>query len=37
MHHKYVVRDGEAVWAGSANWTIDSWTREENVLATIES
>ena len=37
MHHKYVVRDGEAVWAGSANWTIDSWTREENVLAIIES
>jgi phosphatidylserine/phosphatidylglycerophosphate/cardiolipin synthase-like enzyme len=21
MHHKYVVRDGEAVWTGSANWT----------------
>ena len=37
MHHKYVVRDGEAVWAGSANWTIDSWTRQENVLAIIES
>jgi phosphatidylserine/phosphatidylglycerophosphate/cardiolipin synthase-like enzyme len=37
MHHKYAVRDGEAVWAGSANWTIDSWTRQENVLAVIES
>jgi phosphatidylserine/phosphatidylglycerophosphate/cardiolipin synthase-like enzyme len=37
MHHKYVVRDSEAVWAGSANWTIDSWTRQENVLAVIES
>ena len=37
MHHKYAVRDGEAVWAGSANWTIDSWTRQENVLAIIES
>jgi phosphatidylserine/phosphatidylglycerophosphate/cardiolipin synthase-like enzyme len=37
MHHKYVVRDGEAVWAGSANWTIDSWSRQENVLAVIES
>jgi phosphatidylserine/phosphatidylglycerophosphate/cardiolipin synthase-like enzyme len=37
MHHKYVVRDAEAVWAGSANWTIDSWTRQENVLAIIES
>jgi phosphatidylserine/phosphatidylglycerophosphate/cardiolipin synthase-like enzyme len=37
MHHKYAVRDGEAVWAGSANWTIDSWTRQENVLAIVES
>jgi phosphatidylserine/phosphatidylglycerophosphate/cardiolipin synthase-like enzyme len=37
MHHKYVVRDGEAVWTGSANWTIHSWTRQENVLATVES
>jgi len=35
MHHKYVVRDGEAVLTGSANWTDDSWTREENVLATV--
>jgi phosphatidylserine/phosphatidylglycerophosphate/cardiolipin synthase-like enzyme len=37
MHHKYVVRDGAAVWTGSMNWTADSWTREENVVATIES
>jgi phosphatidylserine/phosphatidylglycerophosphate/cardiolipin synthase-like enzyme len=37
MHHKYVVRDGAAVWTGSANWTIDSWTREENVVIAIES
>ena len=37
MHHKYAVRDGEAVWAGSANWTIDSWSRQENVLAIVES
>jgi phosphatidylserine/phosphatidylglycerophosphate/cardiolipin synthase-like enzyme len=37
MHHKYVVRDSEAVWAGSANWTIDSWTRQEAVLAIVES
>jgi phosphatidylserine/phosphatidylglycerophosphate/cardiolipin synthase-like enzyme len=35
MHHKYVVRDGEAVWTGSTNWTLDSWTRQENVIATI--
>jgi phosphatidylserine/phosphatidylglycerophosphate/cardiolipin synthase-like enzyme len=37
MHHKYVVRDGAAVWTGSANWTIDSWTRQEAVLAIAES
>ncbi len=37
MHHKYAVRDGEAVWTGSANWTIDSWTRQENVLAVVQS
>jgi phosphatidylserine/phosphatidylglycerophosphate/cardiolipin synthase-like enzyme len=32
MHHKYVVRDGEAVWTGSSNWTTDSWTIQENLL-----
>ena len=37
MHHKYVVRDGEAVWTGSANWTSDSWTLQENVILTAES
>jgi phosphatidylserine/phosphatidylglycerophosphate/cardiolipin synthase-like enzyme len=37
MHHKYAVRDGEAVWTGSTNWTADSWTREENVVVTVES
>src|SRR3954451_9408909 len=35
MHHKYVVRDEEAVWTGSMNWTLDSWTRQENVIATV--
>src|SRR5918911_3642796 len=37
MHHKYVVRDRAAVWTGSANWTDDSWTREENVIVVVES
>ena len=37
MHHKYVVRDGAAVWTGSTNWTLDSWTREENVIVRIAS
>jgi len=33
MHHKYVIRDDQSVWTGSTNWTDDSWTREENVIA----
>jgi phosphatidylserine/phosphatidylglycerophosphate/cardiolipin synthase-like enzyme len=37
MHHKYVVRDEVAVWTGSMNWTLDSWTRQENVIATLEA
>jgi phosphatidylserine/phosphatidylglycerophosphate/cardiolipin synthase-like enzyme len=37
MHHKYVVRDGRTVWTGSTNWTDDSWTRQENVIAVVES
>ncbi|MGH2935854.1 MAG: phospholipase D-like domain-containing protein [Gaiellaceae bacterium] len=37
MHHKYVIRDQATVWTGSANWTGDSWTREENVILTIDS
>jgi phosphatidylserine/phosphatidylglycerophosphate/cardiolipin synthase-like enzyme len=37
MHHKYVVRDGASLWSGSTNWTADSWTREENVIVTLDS
>jgi len=37
MHHKYVVRDRAAVWTGTTNWTADSWTREENVVVTVDS
>jgi phosphatidylserine/phosphatidylglycerophosphate/cardiolipin synthase-like enzyme len=37
MHHKFVVRDGEAVWTGSTNWTDDSWSRQENVIVAVES
>ena len=37
MHHKYIVRDGEAVWTGSTNWTEDSWSREENVIVRVAS
>ena len=37
MHHKYVVRDLTSVWTGSTNWTDDSWSREENVIAVLDS
>src|SRR5262249_11686177 len=37
MHHKYLVRDAASVWTGSTNWTEDSWTREENVVVTLDS
>ena len=37
MHHKFVVRDRQAVWTGSTNWTDDSWARQENVILAVES
>ena len=37
MHHKFVVRDEQTVWTGSTNWTDDSWTRQENVIVTVDS
>jgi phosphatidylserine/phosphatidylglycerophosphate/cardiolipin synthase-like enzyme len=37
MHHKYVVRDHKSVWTGSTNWTDDSWSRQENVIVTVDS
>jgi phosphatidylserine/phosphatidylglycerophosphate/cardiolipin synthase-like enzyme len=37
MHHKFAVRDGEAVWTGSTNWTDDSFSRCENVIVTVAS
>jgi phosphatidylserine/phosphatidylglycerophosphate/cardiolipin synthase-like enzyme len=37
MHHKYVIRDRQGVWTGSMNWTTDSWSRQENVIAIVES
>ena len=37
MHHKFVVRDGDVVWTGSTNWTDDSWSRQENVIVTVDS
>jgi phosphatidylserine/phosphatidylglycerophosphate/cardiolipin synthase-like enzyme len=37
MHHKYVLRDSADVWTGSLNWTDDSWSRQENVVAIVHS
>jgi phosphatidylserine/phosphatidylglycerophosphate/cardiolipin synthase-like enzyme len=37
MHQKYIVRDGEAVWTGSMNWSNDSMSRMENTLVAMES
>ena len=37
MHHKYAVRDRSSVWTGSTNWTHDSWSREENLIVTVDS
>jgi len=37
MHHKYMVADGKSIWTGSANWSVYSWTRQENVLVNIDS
>lgn len=37
MHHKYVIRDSAAVWSGSMNWSIDSWTLQENIVVTVAS
>jgi len=37
MHHKYVIRDSRSVWTGSTNWSDDSFTRQENVVAVVDS
>ena len=37
MHHKYAIRDRESVWTGSLNWTQDSWSRQENAVAVVDS
>src|SRR3954470_4283703 len=37
MHHKFVIRDGSSVWTGSLNWTDDSFSRQEHVVAIVHS
>src|ERR1700746_2020616 len=37
MHSKFVLRDGQAVWTGSANMTDDAFTLMENNVVEIDS
>jgi phosphatidylserine/phosphatidylglycerophosphate/cardiolipin synthase-like enzyme len=37
MHDKYVIRDRQALWTGSANFTNDAWTFQENNVLVLES
>ncbi|PYJ30626.1 MAG: hypothetical protein DME90_02710 [Verrucomicrobia bacterium] len=37
MHSKFLVRDGQAVWTGSANMTDDAFTLMENNIVEIDS
>ena len=41
MHHKYIVLDADTpdarVWTGSANFTDENWTLQENNILTIRS
>jgi phosphatidylserine/phosphatidylglycerophosphate/cardiolipin synthase-like enzyme len=37
MHSKFILRDGQSVWAGSANMTDDAFTLMENNIVEIDS
>src|SRR5437764_12434531 len=37
MHSKFLVRDRQAIWAGSANMTDDAFTLMENNIVEIDS
>ena len=37
MHHKFIVRDGQAVWTGSLNLTDDAFTLMENNIVVLDS
>jgi phosphatidylserine/phosphatidylglycerophosphate/cardiolipin synthase-like enzyme len=37
MHSKFILRDGQAVWTGSANMTDDAFTLMENNVVEIDS
>ncbi|MDQ2682828.1 MAG: phosphatidylserine/phosphatidylglycerophosphate/cardiolipin synthase family protein [Chloroflexota bacterium] len=37
MHQKFIIRDAQAVWTGTMNWTNDSMNRMENTIVTADS
>ncbi|MGH2560562.1 MAG: phospholipase D-like domain-containing protein [Thermomicrobiales bacterium] len=37
MHHKYLIRDQQAVWTGSLNFSDDSFARMENIAVALAS
>ncbi|MBF0506339.1 MAG: phosphatidylserine/phosphatidylglycerophosphate/cardiolipin synthase family protein [Nitrospirae bacterium] len=37
MHSKYIVVDGCSVWMGSANFTTDAWSIQDNNIVILES
>src|SRR5437660_10377602 len=37
MHSKFILRDGQTVWTGSANMTDDAFTLMENNVVEIDS
>ncbi len=37
MHSKYIIRDGAAVWMGSANFTTDAWSIQDNNIVQLRS
>jgi len=37
MHSKYMVRDGVSVWMGSANFTTDAWSIQDNNIVEVTS
>ena len=37
MHSKYMIRDGASVWMGSANFTTDAWSIQDNNVVQLTS
>lgn len=37
MHSKYIVADGCRIWMGSANFTTDAWSIQDNNIVILES